>query len=70
MLTKKKVVNVEHFDTHVLVHCVDGSSYEGDVVVGGDGVRSKVRELMWEYMETQDLKDEAQKERERMSCYV
>lgn len=66
VLTKKKVTKIENFDNHVLVHCSDGSSYEGDLIVGADGVRSVVREHMWDYMEHHGLKDEAEKERNRM----
>ena len=66
VLTNKKVTKVETFDTHIVAHCADGSSYEGDLIVGADGVRSVVREHMWNYMESHDLKEEATKERERM----
>lgn len=66
ILTGKKVVSVEHFDTHVAVHCSDGSSFNGDLVVGADGIRSRVRQLMWSHMDSRGIQDEAQEERERM----
>lgn len=63
VLPNKKVIRVEHHTSHVIVHCADGSSYEGDMVIGADGVRSAVRHLMWDYMESQGLKGEVRKER-------
>lgn len=67
VLTKKKVTKIENFDTHIQAHCADGSSYEGDLIVGADGVRSLVREHMWDYMEHHGLKEEADEERKRMN---
>lgn len=31
----------------VTVTCEDGTSYQGDILAGADGVRSKIREEMW-----------------------
>jgi len=47
VLLNKKVARVDHFPTHVMVHCVDGTTYQGDVVVGADGISSKVRREMF-----------------------
>lgn len=47
VLTNKRVVHVEMSPTGVLVTTEDGSSYSGDILVGGDGVHSKVRQEMW-----------------------
>jgi hypothetical protein len=63
ILTNKRVTHIEHLSTHVVVHCADGSSYDGNVVVGADGVRSTVRQSMWTYMENHGLQSQAQKER-------
>lgn len=43
----KKVASIDHFSDKVIVHCTDGSSYTGDIVVGADGVASRVRQEMW-----------------------
>nr|BDX35614.1 FAD-dependent monooxygenase StrN [Stachybotrys sp.] len=47
VLTGKKVQKVEQDESGATVHCSDGTSYHGDIVVGADGVHSKVREEMW-----------------------
>ncbi|PYI23585.1 monooxygenase [Aspergillus violaceofuscus CBS 115571] len=67
VFTGKKAVQVEHLADGVKVHCADQSVYEGDLVVGADGVRSTVRRQMWDYMESIGLKKEALKERETMT---
>ncbi|GAQ05406.1 hypothetical protein ALT_2727 [Aspergillus lentulus] len=43
----KDVIRVDQQDSHVLVHTADGCTYEGDLVVGADGVHSRVRTQMW-----------------------
>lgn len=75
VLTSKKVTHISHFDARVVVRCADGTAFEGDIVVGADGVRSEVREQMWYYMDAHGLQKEAEKERERMytpssNCYT
>lgn len=47
VLTNKRVAHVEMSATGVLVTTEDGSTYSGDILVGGDGVHSKVRQEMW-----------------------
>lgn len=44
--TSKKVVNVQTFPDGVRVLCADGSTYEGTIVIGADGVYSKTRNFM------------------------
>ncbi|KFA67205.1 hypothetical protein S40285_06281 [Stachybotrys chlorohalonatus IBT 40285] len=47
VLTGKKVQRVEQDEYGATVFCSDGTAHHGDIVVGADGVRSKVREEMW-----------------------
>lgn len=63
VLVNKKTVNVENLPDGVRVHCADGSVYEGDLVVGADGVRSTVRQAMWKSMEEHGLQAEVEKEK-------
>ena len=44
--TDKQVTAIETNDQGVKVVCADGSSFEGSMVIGADGVHSTVRELM------------------------
>ncbi|KAL4814755.1 hypothetical protein BDW67DRAFT_186313 [Aspergillus spinulosporus] len=41
MLPNKAVLQINQTESGVTVHCEDGSSYHGDIVVGCDGVNSK-----------------------------
>ncbi|GAB1200026.1 hypothetical protein APSETT444_009386 [Aspergillus pseudonomiae] len=63
ILVGKKVIKVENLHGKVKVHCADHSVFDGDLVVGADGVRSIVRQQMWDYMESRGLKREALRER-------
>ncbi|KAL2867450.1 FAD-dependent monooxygenase spyC [Aspergillus lucknowensis] len=55
VLVGKTVVSVEQTatDAAVAVHTVDGSVYHGDLVVGADGVHSRVRREMWRLAEVE-----------------
>ncbi|KNG87539.1 monooxygenase [Aspergillus nomiae NRRL 13137] len=44
ILVGKKVIKVENLHGRVQVHCADHSVFDGDLVVGADGVRSIVRQ--------------------------
>ncbi|KAI8290105.1 hypothetical protein K4K60_006852 [Colletotrichum sp. SAR11_57] len=54
VLTNKRVVHVETSSTGVVVKTEDGSTYAGDILVGGDGVHSKVRQEMWRIASVSD----------------
>ncbi|KAK1985380.1 hypothetical protein LZ30DRAFT_584207 [Colletotrichum cereale] len=43
----KKVRRVETLEGSALVYTADGSVFEGQIVVGADGVRSTIRKEMW-----------------------
>lgn len=46
--TNKKLEGIEDTDDGVVVTCADGSTYEGSIVLGADGVHSQTRRLMRE----------------------
>ncbi|KAL4810805.1 hypothetical protein BDV18DRAFT_155418 [Aspergillus unguis] len=47
VLTKKRVQTVDMDDNGVTVTTSDSSSYQGDILIGADGIHSTVREEMW-----------------------
>lgn len=47
LLLNKRMKRIDHTSTGVTIHCEDGTSYDGDMVIGADGVNSKVRQEMW-----------------------
>ncbi|KAL4877623.1 hypothetical protein BJY04DRAFT_230591 [Aspergillus karnatakaensis] len=47
ILLNRAVANIEKTDEGVSVRTADGSSYHGTIVVGADGVHSRVRSEMW-----------------------
>lgn len=47
VLLNKNITLVEESDNGVTVKCDDGTSYQGDILAGADGVRSKVRQELW-----------------------
>lgn len=67
VMVNKKTVSVENLPDGVRVHCADGSVYEGDLVVGADGVRSTVRQSIWKSMEEDGLQAEVKKEKTSIS---
>ncbi len=48
ILMNKSVKSVQEDEDGVEVFCHDGTSERGDIVLGCDGVHSKVRQTMWE----------------------
>ncbi|OLN86855.1 FAD-dependent urate hydroxylase 4 [Colletotrichum chlorophyti] len=47
VLPSKRVKHVEVIKNGVQVHTEDGSVFDGDIVVGADGIHSTVRKEMW-----------------------
>lgn len=47
ILTGKRVQHVVDNEDEAYVELKDGSVERGDIIVGGDGVHSTVREVMW-----------------------
>lgn len=43
LLSSKRIENVEYFEDKVQVTTSDESSYSGDILIGADGVHSRVR---------------------------
>jgi len=54
VLAGKRVGEIEHTPKGVTVHCKDGSTFDGDVVAGADGVHSLVRREMWRYSDSME----------------
>ncbi|KAJ9145331.1 FAD binding domain-containing protein [Pleurostoma richardsiae] len=55
-LTGKKVSGIESGDQGVKVTCTDGSTYEGSIVLGADGVHSITRRIMRQLALAEDPK--------------
>lgn len=49
VLTKKRVARVELVEGRVQAYTQDGSVFEGDIIVGADGIHSAVRDEMWRH---------------------
>jgi 2-polyprenyl-6-methoxyphenol hydroxylase-like FAD-dependent oxidoreductase len=47
IMTNRRVSGIESDEHGVVVTTTDGSTYEGDMVVGADGIHSAVRHEMW-----------------------
>ncbi|KAF8926269.1 hypothetical protein BGZ58_011327, partial [Dissophora ornata] len=51
----KKVLRIEESDDCVQIHCSDGTSYKGDILVGADGAYSAVRQSLYKRMDEQGI---------------
>ncbi|KAF9432287.1 hypothetical protein BGZ76_011019 [Entomortierella beljakovae] len=51
----KKVLRYEEVNDKVIVHCVDGTTYKGDILLGADGVHSRVRTSMYSQLSEKNL---------------
>ncbi|KAK4865357.1 hypothetical protein LT330_009468 [Penicillium expansum] len=55
VLLRKKFIGAEHSAEGIIVHCSDGSSFKGTIIIGADGVHSTVRSSMWSHMKDDGL---------------
>jgi 2-polyprenyl-6-methoxyphenol hydroxylase-like FAD-dependent oxidoreductase len=49
VFTSHQVSTVEYSSNGVSVYCNNGALFEGDLVVGADGIHSRVRSEMWRH---------------------
>ncbi|KAK8004901.1 FAD binding monooxygenase [Apiospora arundinis] len=63
----KAVTHVEQNDAGAKVHTEDGEVYEGDIVVGADGIHSKTLREMWRMMGEPIVNGISQSESQNMS---
>jgi 2-polyprenyl-6-methoxyphenol hydroxylase-like FAD-dependent oxidoreductase len=63
LLVNKNITDVIHSADKVTVKCADGTTYDGDILVGADGVRSKTRQALWKIAEKENPM-EVEKDRE------
>ncbi|GJJ67786.1 hypothetical protein EMPS_00132 [Entomortierella parvispora] len=54
ILLNKRVVSIVNGDDRARVDCTDGSSFEGDIIVGADGAYSPVRQGLFEWLKKND----------------
>ncbi|KAL1304847.1 hypothetical protein AAFC00_003772 [Neodothiora populina] len=54
VLTRKRLDRIEDGPDCARAICTDGSTYEGDVIIGTDGVHSRVRHEMWRLADASD----------------
>ena len=50
----KRLVSYQQDASGVTLHFADGSIAEADIIVGGDGIKSKTRAAMYEYAHARD----------------
>jgi 2-polyprenyl-6-methoxyphenol hydroxylase-like FAD-dependent oxidoreductase len=54
VFTSHRVSKIDYSTKGVSVHCNNGVSFDGDLVVGADGIHSSVRSEMWRHAEVAD----------------
>lgn len=57
LLVNKRVNKIDNLDDCARVYTTDGSVYEGQLIIGADGIRSFVREEMWRHAEEEEQRN-------------
>ncbi|KAF9125056.1 hypothetical protein BGW39_007682 [Mortierella sp. 14UC] len=55
VLLGKKIQEIRQDDAKVTILCADGSSFDGDLLIGSDGAYSKVRQSLFQQLDKQQL---------------
>ncbi|KAF9433358.1 hypothetical protein BGZ76_009555 [Entomortierella beljakovae] len=66
VLMNKSVARYEETKDRVIVHCTDGSTYEGDILIAADGVHSGIRNQMYKQLSEKNLLPESDKKPDRI----
>ncbi|KXJ96527.1 hypothetical protein Micbo1qcDRAFT_229401 [Microdochium bolleyi] len=69
ILTSKRISDIESNETNAVVTCEDGTSYEGSLVLGADGVHSQVRKHMRTLALARDPNAKVDEERPFLTTY-
>jgi len=68
-LARSSAVSFKEDESKVQVTCSDGTVYDCDVLVGADGVHSRVREFMMDELEKTELKEIASESRKGVDIF-
>lgn len=67
VITGKRVTEVKHCQGGICAVTDDGSVYQGSLVVGADGVHSRIRSEMWRMANKDELESISDKEKKSMT---
>lgn len=68
IMTSTRVSSVDHTAKGVTVNCADGTSHEGDIVVGADGIFSSARKEMWNAADREEPGFITEEEKQKMTA--
>lgn len=63
LLMNKNLTRVTYSANGVTIKCKNGTTYNGDILVGADVIYSKTREALWSFAR-EEFPDEIEKDRE------